>query len=177
MGGHFSSGRGFRVPTSEFGFNSQKSESVRVSPTFEKRKRAARRPWRSPPFGGCPRPAGLETGDPKSVKSEWVRVSPTFEMQKTGRYPRMTRRKLMVPKAVLLRRCQAGRRLPLTRIFHSEVGQNHANPCSAGFQACRSAGFQTCGPWPCQNGFARGCPQVFMGPSPSPAKTNLQHPR
>ena len=137
MGGHFSSGRGFRVPTSEFGFNSQKSESVRVSPTFEKRKRAARRPWRSPPFGGCPRPAGLETGDPKSVKSEWVRVGPTFEMQKTGRYPRMTRRKLMVPKAVLLRRCQAGRRLPLTRIFHSEVGQNHANPCSAGFQACR----------------------------------------
>jgi hypothetical protein len=34
----------------------------------------------------------------------------------------------------------------LARIFHSEAGKTMANHCSAGFQACRIAGFQTCVP-------------------------------
>ena len=51
----------------------------------------------------------------------------------------------------------------LARIFHSEVGQNHANPGSAGFQACRIAGFLTCVLWPFQPAFKRICAYIFIG--------------
>jgi hypothetical protein len=41
------------------------------------------------------------------------------------------------------------------RIFHSEVGQNHTNHCSAGFQACV--------PWPFQPAFKHVCAYMLMG--------------
>jgi hypothetical protein len=34
---------------------------------------------------------------------------------------------------------QAQNELPLTRIFHGKTGKTMANPCSAGFPACRIA--------------------------------------
>jgi len=57
----------------------------------------------------------------------------------------------------------------LERIFHSEVGQNHAYPCSAGFPACcwqaelRLAGFQTCVPRLFNHTFERVCAPLFIG--------------
>ena len=59
-----------------------------------------------------------------------------------------------------------GLRLPkkrLTRIFHSETGKTMANPCSAGFPACRIAGFQTCVPRLFNQAFERVCAPLFIG--------------
>jgi len=51
----------------------------------------------------------------------------------------------------------------LARIFHSEVAQSHANPCSAGFQVCRIAGFQTCVPCLFNDAFELVDTPLFMG--------------
>jgi hypothetical protein len=51
----------------------------------------------------------------------------------------------------------------LARIFHSETGKTMANPCSAGFPACRIAGFQTCVPCRFNHAFERVCAPIFIG--------------
>jgi len=51
----------------------------------------------------------------------------------------------------------------LARIFHSEAGKTMANHCSAGFQACRIAGFQTCVPCLFNHAFERVCAPLFIG--------------
>jgi hypothetical protein len=51
----------------------------------------------------------------------------------------------------------------LARIFHGETGKTMANPCSAGFPACRIAGFQTCVPCLFNHAFERVCAPLFIG--------------
>jgi hypothetical protein len=51
----------------------------------------------------------------------------------------------------------------LARIFHSETGKTMANHCSAGFPACRIAGFQTCVPCLFNHAFERVCAPLFIG--------------
>jgi hypothetical protein len=50
----------------------------------------------------------------------------------------------------------------LASIFHSETGKTMANHCSAGFQACRIAGFQTCVPRLFNHAFERVCAPLFI---------------
>ena len=55
---------------------------------------------------------------------------------------------------------------------HSSADTKTFQPRSAGFQACRIAGLQTCVPWPFQPAFKRLCAWIFMGLSASLSKPN-----
>ena len=66
--------------------------------------------------------------------------------------------------------------LPLARIFHSETGKTMANPCSAGFPACRIAGFQTCVPRLFNHEFARVCAPLFIGFFATLSKMAMKYP-
>jgi hypothetical protein len=64
----------------------------------------------------------------------------------------------------------------LTRIFHSETGKTMANPCSAGFPACRIAGFQTCVPRLFNHAFERVCTPLFIGFFATLSKMAMKYP-
>jgi hypothetical protein len=63
-----------------------------------------------------------------------------------------------------------------TRIFHGETGKTMANPCSAGFPACRIAGFQTCVPSLFNHAFERVCAPLFIGVFATHSQMAMKYP-